>query len=54
VTLALSLDLCVEGRGCPACKEVFLKLWSMIRSGEVLVMESEGRRATLPSSEPHV
>jgi uncharacterized protein len=38
----------IAGRGCPGCEEAFRALWSMLRGGDVLVMESEGRRATLP------
>jgi hypothetical protein len=37
----------IAGRGCTGCEETFRVLWSMLRSGEELVMESEGRRATL-------
>ena len=37
----------IDGRGCPGCEENFQSLWSMIRRGDVLEMESEGRRATL-------
>ena len=38
----------IDGRGCPGCEENFRTLWSMIRSGDVLVIESEGRRSTIP------